>query len=285
MNCRSCNTRLTSRSGTCPNCGHSQRSTGFIDQPADRRAATESTASGPLSPSSLTGHTDADYELDDEVELPLEDSMAMGRGEAPKSKSRRTGRPATKEGSKPAAKPATKSTAKPASRAAAKGASRPAGKKSASPSRSAVARKVASPDVGGAPSFMPFDPTQLRHLVVEQPTLLEPGLTIYVDESGSEAGGQFETDIGEIDLLGRDEEHGWVIVMVADSPADNDIIQGTLHRIGWVRKHLAESGDSVRGIVLIERLDEELEYAAAAVADTIDFKTWRLSLAFESLPV
>jgi hypothetical protein len=56
-----------------------------------------------------------------------------------------------------------------------------------------------------------------------------------------------------------------------------------LHRIGWVRKHMIEDGQAVRGIVLIERMDEELVYAAAAVADTVSFKTWRLSLKFEDL--
>lgn len=198
--------------------------------------------------------------------------MAMGRGKAPSSAgAKRVVRSSVKSGSRPAAKAASGERVKKKPRQAARSAS--AGKRAGGSSDGAVA----------LPALMPLDPAHLRHLMAEQPGLLEPTLRVHVDESGAEVGAQYDTDVGEIDLLGRDDQGDWVVVMVAESPSDQDIIQGTLHRIGWLRKHLLGSGESARGIILIERLDDELEYAAAAVADTIDFKTWRLSLAFDSL--
>jgi len=39
----------------------------------------------------------------------------------------------------------------------------------------------------------------------------------------------------------------------------------------------------VRGIVLIEGVPEKLSYAAAAVADTLAFKTYRMAVRFEDV--
>ena len=63
------------------------------------------------------------------------------------------------------------------------------------------------------------------------------------------------------------------------------IIAEVLRRIGWVRKHVGEAEQRVRGIVLCEGAPESLGYAAAAVADTICFKTYRVALTFEDLAI
>ena len=56
-----------------------------------------------------------------------------------------------------------------------------------------------------------------------------------------------------------------------------------LRRIGWVRKHLAGSGEEVRGIVVVHQLPEELAYAAAGVGGAIAFKSVQLTLSFHDL--
>ncbi len=53
--------------------------------------------------------------------------------------------------------------------------------------------------------------------------------------------------------------------------------------MGWVRKHLAEGGEEVRGVVVLERLPEDLAYAAAGVAGAVAFKGYQLSLSFHDL--
>ena len=59
--------------------------------------------------------------------------------------------------------------------------------------------------------------------------------------------------------------------------------KGMLQRIGWVRKHLCAPEQRARGILLVERMDESSRYTAAALADSVSFLTWRLSLQFENL--
>jgi hypothetical protein len=53
--------------------------------------------------------------------------------------------------------------------------------------------------------------------------------------------------------------------------------------MGWVRKHLAEGDEEVRGVVVLEHLPEDLAYAAAGVAGSISFKGYRLALTFHDL--
>ena len=64
-----------------------------------------------------------------------------------------------------------------------------------------------------------------------------------------------------------------------------DLVGNALRRIGWVRKHLAKNGEPVRGIVLTDLLSEELAYTAAAVADTVAFKRYALSLSLSDLEI
>jgi hypothetical protein len=52
-----------------------------------------------------------------------------------------------------------------------------------------------------------------------------------------------------------------------------------------VRKHLGKKGQEVRAIVLLDSIPEDLGYAAAAVADSLEFKRYRLALTFEPIEV
>jgi hypothetical protein len=117
-------------------------------------------------------------------------------------------------------------------------------------------------------------------LIVEQPSLIEPGLEIY-SEDGETTGVGYGTAVGEIDLLARDDAGAWVVILVAEPNPGKDLVSDLLQRIGWVRRHLGSSGEEVRGIVLLDSLPDDLGYAAAAVADTVEFKLYQLQLTFE----
>ena len=117
-------------------------------------------------------------------------------------------------------------------------------------------------------------------LIAEQPSLIEPGLEIYSEE-GEAIGVGYGTAVGTIDLLARDDLGAWVVILVAEPNRGKELVGDLLQRIGWVRRHLGTSGEEVRGIVLLDSLPDELGYAAAAVADTVEFKIYRLELTFE----
>ena len=129
----------------------------------------------------------------------------------------------------------------------------------------------------------------VRRIVAERPDLVEAGLRVHTDAEDETVGVGFSTAVGDIDLLARDSAGGWVVVVIAE-PGDGgvpgkELVGNLLQLMGWVRKHLGAKGQEVRGIVLLESLPEDLGYAAAAVANTVEFKRYQLALTFESVDV
>lgn len=139
---------------------------------------------------------------------------------------------------------------------------------------------------GGAPLFSP-DATSMRALLSEQPEMLEPGLRVYCNDDGVAVGAGYRTDVGEIDLLAQDRRGDLVVVMISEKEQaeGEDLVSDVLRRLGWVRKRLSDGKNKVRGIVLCVEVPEDLSYAAAAVVDTVAFKTYRVALTFEDLEV
>ena len=149
----------------------------------------------------------------------------------------------------------------------------------APPARGAAA---AAPAPGGSP----MGPAGLRALLADQPELLEPGLRVYRDEAGNTVGLDYATGVGPIDLLASDGRGNLVAVMIPEkSRGEEDLVADVLQRIGWLRKHLCDSRQQARAIVLVEEPPASLPYAAAAVADTVVFKTFRVALVFEDVEI
>ena len=121
-------------------------------------------------------------------------------------------------------------------------------------------------------------------MIAEHPALVEPGLEVH-SEDGRAVGVGYKTDVGEIDLLARDDSGGWVIVAIAEPDRGKEIVGDLLQRMGWVRRHLGQSGQEVRGIVLLESLPDDLGYAAAAVSDTVEFRLYQMALTLEPVIV
>ena len=129
------------------------------------------------------------------------------------------------------------------------------------------------------------DPVAVQRMLGEDPELLETGLSLLADKKGKVIGLDYTTDVGVIDMLARDRGGSLVVVMVAKGDRGTDVVGEILQRIGWVRKHLAKVKEGVRGIVLMETPPGDLSYTAAAVADTVVFKTYRMTVSFEEIEV
>ncbi len=147
-------------------------------------------------------------------------------------------------------------------------------KKPATPRRKTPGESLARPDPDG-----------VRALLAENPCLLEDGMSVFRGADGNAVGAGYPTEVGPIDLLATDAEGNFVVVMIADKGQNEELIPAVLQRIGWVGKHLAEGKRTTRGIVLVEEAPESLNYAAAAVAGTVAFKTYQVSLSFEALEI
>jgi hypothetical protein len=145
------------------------------------------------------------------------------------------------------------------------------------------AKKPAPKPSRSAPSF-DLSPDGIRDLLCAHPELIEEGLSVHTKD-GAAAGARFETSVGEIDLLARDQSAGWVVVMVAEPTQGKELVSDMLQLMGWVRKHLSSKGQEVRGIVLVDSVPEDLGYAAAAVADTVEFSRYRIGVTLEKVDV
>jgi hypothetical protein len=254
MNCRSCNTPIPSRSSSCPNCG---RSTGagesFIDEPGESGSASIAEESQRLGPATALGGEEDD-------ELSLEDAVvpaapaSIPKPSAPVASGVRPGQTTS------AARSVPTKTQEP---------------------RPLVSRPETKRPAKGAATLP--DPDTVRAILAEHPELLEPGLEILTDDGGQEIGVQHATDVGVIDLLAHDAQGRLVAVIVAGPASGRDLVGEALHRLGWVRKHLAKNGEDVRGIVVTDHVDVQLGYAAAAVSDKIKFKSYTLTLALTDL--
>jgi len=93
-------------------------------------------------------------------------------------------------------------------------------------------------------------------------SLIEPGLAIFEDETG-DAGRQYPTDIGVIDLLCK-RANGELLVIELKKSRVSDVVVGQISRyLGWVKMHIA-NGKNVTGLILSHEADERLEYAVSS---------------------
>jgi len=143
--------------------------------------------------------------------------------------------------------------------------------------------KPAAPSAANAAAPGNPNASGVRRMLCERPQMLEPGLTVYTSEKGTPLGAGYKSAVGPIDLLARDAKGDLVVVMVAEPDDGPEVISVALQRIGWVRKHLSPNGRPVRGVVLLDSVREGITYAASAVSETLQFKTYRIALAFDDV--
>jgi hypothetical protein len=105
----------------------------------------------------------------------------------------------------------------------------------------------------------------LRDYCAHNLPVVESGLSLYDKDgrSGIEfpAGGRF------IDILAVDSSGGFVIFEFKLSRGHERVVGQLLRYIGWVRQHLATSGQRVRGIIIARHITEDLRLAATGQAD------------------
>jgi RecB family endonuclease NucS len=118
----------------------------------------------------------------------------------------------------------------------------------------------------------------LEDFLVENLNLVEPGLSLFFDESGR-SGRQYQTDIGNIDILCKNQ--GEIIVIELKKGRVGDQVVGQISRyIGWTKEFLAK-GQNVRGIIIVHDYDPKLKYAVRA-HENLRLKYYEIQLRFIS---
>jgi hypothetical protein len=86
---------------------------------------------------------------------------------------------------------------------------------------------------------------------------------IYRTSEDPEAGNQFPTDVGPVDILAihKKQPRFLVIELKRNQTADQTVGQ-ILRYMGWIKKHLAkEAGKTVEGLIIAHAVDKRLPYA------------------------
>jgi RecB family endonuclease NucS len=120
-------------------------------------------------------------------------------------------------------------------------------------------RKTPSSKVQGSIAER-LDEKSLETVLANRPDLLESGLTVFQRQS--------RIPVGIIDLLCLDQKRNYVVVEIKRPAADYREIVGQITTyMGWVRKNIAAKGQTVRGIIVVGKQNERLEYSLELIPE------------------
>ena len=106
--------------------------------------------------------------------------------------------------------------------------------------------------------------SRLRDLIRSNLEAVEKGLGLFTDSQGN-AGLDYQTPLGPIDIVATDSRGGLVIVKLQEGAGSTaDLIGNLCAQMGWAQEALAGKRE-VRGIVLTQAAPEQLKYAVKAV--------------------
>ena len=89
---------------------------------------------------------------------------------------------------------------------------------------------------------------------------------LYQEPGDEEAGYEYPCDVGRIDLLAKHKKAPcWLVVELKRNQTSDQTVGQLLRYIGWVKQHLAEEGDEVRGLIICREADNALHYALSTV--------------------
>ena len=107
---------------------------------------------------------------------------------------------------------------------------------------------------------------------------------IYARPGEPEAGYEFATPIGRIDLLARHRtQPRWLVIELKRQASSDQVVGQVLRYIGWVKAHMAEAGDKVEGLIVAREGDHRLHYAVSAVPN-LTFMSYEVQFHLKSGP-
>lgn len=132
-------------------------------------------------------------------------------------------------------------------------------------------------EVEGQPIILPvvqeeqkFEALEVQHyqtLLHRNMPRLFPKLKYFDEEQQMQKNGQYDTQVvGIMDMLTIDENGDFVIIEIKRKAKDLSIGQ-ILRYMGWTKEELCKNGQSVRGLIVAESKDVNLEFALKVVPD------------------
>ncbi|EDZ45047.1 putative multi-domain protein [Rhodobacterales bacterium Y4I] len=107
---------------------------------------------------------------------------------------------------------------------------------------------------------------------------------IYAQDGEPEAGYEFVTPVGRIDLLARHKRNPrWLVIELKREKSSDAVVGQVLRYMGWVKRHLVEAGETVEGLVVATEGDPKLHYALDVVP-SVSFKTYEVEFRLRKGP-
>lgn len=101
------------------------------------------------------------------------------------------------------------------------------------------------------------------------------------EEDGEMVGKQYPSDTGEIDILAISKDKRELLVIELKRGRASDMVVGQIQRyMGYVKDELAESNQSVRGVIIAFEDDIKIN-RALSVTQNIDLYTYKISFKLE----
>ncbi len=101
----------------------------------------------------------------------------------------------------------------------------------------------------------------LRDYLARNLQILEPSLRLYNDEGIT--GVEFPVGGRYIDILAVDVTGGYVVIELKVSKGYDRVVGQLLRYLSWIKKHHAEPGQRVRGIIIAKQISEDLRLACS----------------------
>ena len=122
----------------------------------------------------------------------------------------------------------------------------------------------------------PKDITQKLHeaniesIILQNLDLMEEGLELVQRQYVC-------SGVGRIDLLCKDRGSNLVVIELKGFSTKQDTIIDQIARyMGWVKEHVAEKKQKVRGLIVVPKADEKLRYAVGAIPN-VEIKTFNIA--------
>jgi hypothetical protein len=99
-----------------------------------------------------------------------------------------------------------------------------------------------------------------------------------------EAGNQYPTDVGRIDILAKHKrEPKFLVVELKRNQSTDQTVAQALRYVGWVTEHLATEGQKVEALIIAHKADKKLRYALLTVPN-IKLMTYEIEFRLNSAP-
>lgn len=110
------------------------------------------------------------------------------------------------------------------------------------------------------------------------------GKYAYFRDAEQREGRQYPTDIGPIDILALEPAtNAYVVIELKRDKSSDQAVGQTLRYMGWVKEHLCQGGEEVKGLIICQEADERLEYALS-VTPNIKHQFYKVNFQLEEPP-